>query len=165
MTTDDLELMLLHSHHFHFYPLLEQWSLPLLHMWTPFVKPLQRVVPSWTLISTTRVSKLRSTAFSNLCPPVPSSANSFQILQLAVCLLLLPVRCCLTNATLSDIPSFCGALNFLDSQLLFHAAFPSFARKSVFTLQPVVPSTAPFVDGNNTQTNTIQQCLRLNAAC
>jgi hypothetical protein len=101
-------------------------SLSLLQMWTPFVKPLQRVVPSWTLISTTRVSKLRSTAFSNLCPPVLSSANSFQILQLAACLLLLPVCCCLTNTALSDIPSFCGALNFLDSQLLFDAAFPSF---------------------------------------
>jgi hypothetical protein len=27
MTTDDLELTLLHHHHFHFCPLLEQWSL------------------------------------------------------------------------------------------------------------------------------------------
>jgi hypothetical protein len=26
-TTDNLELMLLHSHHFQFCPLLEQWSL------------------------------------------------------------------------------------------------------------------------------------------
>jgi hypothetical protein len=62
----------------------------------------------------------------------------------------------LTTATASAHPSFCGTLDFLDSQALFDAVFPALDRKPIPTLHR--PASTHTVSTDDVET-AIQACL------
>ena len=69
------------------------------------------------------------------------------------------IRRYLTTAAASDNSSFCGSLNFLDTQLLFDAVFPPLLRQPIFILNSTVSSATAGADTHAPTADAIQTCL------
>jgi hypothetical protein len=64
------------------------------------------------------------------------------------------IRRYITNASSFDAPSYCGPMNFLDSQHVFDVVFPTSNRSPIFTI-----SKTDSIGPDTTSANTIEICL------
>ena len=92
----------------------------------------------------------------------PALQSSLPLLQLFTRLVASPSICCyLTTVANSAQPSFCGPLNFLDTQILFDAMFLPLDCKPIFALSVTSTQVSPVSCPDDTTETAIQVCCLL----
>jgi hypothetical protein len=68
------------------------------------------------------------------------------------------IRKYLTNLASLQDPSFCGSLDFLDTQSLFDTVFPPLARRPIFVVKPALAPPITLLDTDAQVSDAIQAC-------